>query len=73
MQKSWIVGWRTLIVQLAMVCSITAVALLTTSVELVTAVGGVFVIITGTSVYGKKVAGEQEITKIVKRNGNGGG
>ena len=68
MPKSWIVGWRTLIVQLSMVGSITAVALLTTSVELVTAVGGVFVVIAGANVYGKKVAGEQEIRK---RNGGG--
>jgi hypothetical protein len=68
MMKSWIVGWRTLIVQLAMVGSITAVALLTQSVELVTATGGVFVVITGANVYGKKTAGEQEIKR---RNGGG--
>ena len=61
-------GWRTFLVQLAMVASITAVALMTLSVELVTAVGGVFAIIHGASIYGKKIQGEQEIRK----NGNGG-
>lgn len=66
MRKSWIEGWRTFLVQLTMVISITWVALETQSTDLCLTLGGVYSIIMGTAVYGKKIAGEQE---ILKKNG----
>ena len=58
-------GWRIFLTNCAIVGCTTAVAILTKSVELVTACGVVFIAISGGAILNKKIQGEQALKSKV--------